>query len=76
MDPTKTAVTHDQNMVADSLHALGPRADDFADIDALATAVVNEAKSGDHILIMSNGGFGGVHQRILSKLQTHSQHRR
>ena len=62
--------------VAESLYALGPRAEDFADIDALATAVVNEAKSGDHILIMSNGGFGGVHQRILTKLQTNSQHKR
>ena len=62
--------------VAESLHALGTRAEDFADIDALTNAVVNAAKAGDHILIMSNGGFGGVHQRILDKLHTHSQHKR
>ena len=54
--------------VAESLQALGNRAEDFADIDALASAIVNEAKSGDHVLIMSNGGFGGVHQRILNQL--------
>ena len=42
----------------------------------VATAVVNEARSGDHILIMSNGGFGGIHQRILNKLQTYSQVKR
>jgi UDP-N-acetylmuramate: L-alanyl-gamma-D-glutamyl-meso-diaminopimelate ligase len=31
--------------------------------------VANEAKLGDHILVMSNGGFGGVHQKILAAIQ-------
>ena len=62
--------------VVESLQALGTRAEDYSDIDLLANAVAAEAKSGDHILIMSNGGFGGVHQRILSKLQAHSQFER
>jgi UDP-N-acetylmuramate: L-alanyl-gamma-D-glutamyl-meso-diaminopimelate ligase len=31
-------------------------------------AVAKEAKSGDHILVMSNGGFGGVHQKILKAI--------
>jgi UDP-N-acetylmuramate: L-alanyl-gamma-D-glutamyl-meso-diaminopimelate ligase len=31
-------------------------------------AVANEAKPGDHILVMSNGGFGGVHQKILAAI--------
>ena len=62
--------------VAESLQALGTRAEDFADIDALVTAVVNAAKAGDHILIMSNGGFGGIHQRILNQLHTNLQHKR
>ena len=61
---------------ADFAEALGTRAEDYSDIDLLANAVAAEAKSGDHILIMSNGGFGGVHQRILSKLQAHSQFER
>ncbi|MEY3799977.1 MAG: hypothetical protein RLZZ406_1280, partial [Pseudomonadota bacterium] len=37
----------------------------FDELDALVNAVVKEAKPGDHILVMSNGGFGGVHQKIL-----------
>jgi len=30
--------------------------------------VVASAKPGDHILCMSNGGFGGVHQKLLDAL--------
>ena len=32
--------------------------------------LVAEAKAGDHILVMSNGGFGGIHARLLSALGT------
>jgi len=45
------------------------RAVAFDDLSALVKAVANEAKSGDHILVMSNGGFGGVHQKILTAIQ-------
>jgi UDP-N-acetylmuramate: L-alanyl-gamma-D-glutamyl-meso-diaminopimelate ligase len=38
-------------------------------IDALLQAVLDEARRGDHILIMSNGGFGGIHERLLAALQ-------
>ncbi len=44
------------------------RAKAFDDLNALVAAVVKEAKPGDHILVMSNGGFGGVHQKILKAL--------
>jgi len=40
----------------------------FDDLDALVKAVAQEAKPGDHILVMSNGGFGGVHQKILKAI--------
>ena len=40
----------------------------FEDLDALVSAVAREAKPGDHILVMSNGGFGGVHQKILKAI--------
>ena len=40
----------------------------FHDLDALVNAVAKEAKPGDHILVMSNGGFGGVHQKILKAI--------
>lgn len=39
-----------------------------ANLDDLVAAVVAEAKSGDHILVMSNGAFGGIHAKLLAKL--------
>ncbi|PJG84630.1 UDP-N-acetylmuramate:L-alanyl-gamma-D-glutamyl-meso-diaminopimelate ligase [Conservatibacter flavescens] len=40
-----------------------------ADLDLLVKFIVDEAKPTDHILIMSNGSFGGIHQKILAQLQ-------
>lgn len=40
-----------------------------ANIDELVEMVVREAKSGDHILVMSNGAFGGIHNKLIEKLQ-------
>ena len=40
----------------------------FEDLEALVKAVAQEAKPGDHILVMSNGGFGGVHQKLLKAI--------
>jgi UDP-N-acetylmuramate: L-alanyl-gamma-D-glutamyl-meso-diaminopimelate ligase len=45
------------------------RAMAFDDLSALVNTVANEARPGDHILVMSNGGFGGVHQKILAAIQ-------
>lgn len=39
-----------------------------ANLDELVDAVTREAKSGDHILVMSNGPFGGIHAKLLEKL--------
>jgi UDP-N-acetylmuramate: L-alanyl-gamma-D-glutamyl-meso-diaminopimelate ligase len=47
---------------------LGARARCLEDLEALVAAVAAEARSGDHVLIMSNGGFGGVHARLLERL--------
>ncbi|CAA0092629.1 UDP-N-acetylmuramate--L-alanyl-gamma-D-glutamyl-meso-2,6-diaminoheptandioate ligase [Halioglobus japonicus] len=38
------------------------------DIDELVAQVADEARAGDQIVIMSNGGFGGIHQKLLDKL--------
>ncbi|NBX15555.1 MAG: UDP-N-acetylmuramate:L-alanyl-gamma-D-glutamyl-meso-diaminopimelate ligase, partial [Betaproteobacteria bacterium] len=51
-----------------NLPSLAPKALVFSDLEQLISAVVAEAKSGDHILVMSNGGFGGIHQKILECL--------
>jgi UDP-N-acetylmuramate: L-alanyl-gamma-D-glutamyl-meso-diaminopimelate ligase len=47
---------------------LGQRARCFADLDGLVAAIASEARSGDHVLVMSNGGFGGIHKRLLDRL--------
>ena len=39
------------------------------DLEALVKAIVAEARPGDHILVMSNGGFGGVHGKLLAALR-------
>ncbi|MDK9763733.1 UDP-N-acetylmuramate:L-alanyl-gamma-D-glutamyl-meso-diaminopimelate ligase [Vibrio sp. D420a] len=38
------------------------------DLDALVASIVEQAQSGDQILVMSNGGFGGIHQKLLDGL--------
>jgi UDP-N-acetylmuramate: L-alanyl-gamma-D-glutamyl-meso-diaminopimelate ligase len=47
---------------------LGTKASSFEDLDELVAAVASEAKAGDHVLVMSNGGFGGVHGKLLKAL--------
>ena len=48
--------------------ALGPRATVASELDELTRLLNAEARAPDHILIMSNGGFGGLHERLLSAL--------
>jgi UDP-N-acetylmuramate: L-alanyl-gamma-D-glutamyl-meso-diaminopimelate ligase len=47
---------------------LGARATCVAELGALVDAVAAEARAGDQILVMSNGGFGGLHAKLLDKL--------
>ena len=54
--------------LADALAPLGPKAQAFDDLPELVAAIVAAACPGDQILVMSNGGFGGVHQKILDAL--------
>jgi UDP-N-acetylmuramate: L-alanyl-gamma-D-glutamyl-meso-diaminopimelate ligase len=54
--------------LADALAPLGERAKAYDDIDALVAAIAREARPGDMVLAMSNGGFGGVHQKLLDAL--------
>lgn len=51
-----------------ALDPLGERARVETDVDALVARVVAQARKGDHILVMSNGGFGGLHGKLLSQL--------
>ncbi len=54
--------------VAATLAPLGPKATVHDDLDALVRAVAAEARAGDHVLVMSNGGFGGIHGKLIARL--------
>ncbi|KYC29524.1 UDP-N-acetylmuramate:L-alanyl-gamma-D-glutamyl-meso-diaminopimelate ligase [Sterolibacterium denitrificans] len=54
--------------VAAALAPLGSKASVFTDLDTLVQAVAASARPGDRILVMSNGGFGGVHGKLLQAL--------
>jgi UDP-N-acetylmuramate: L-alanyl-gamma-D-glutamyl-meso-diaminopimelate ligase len=53
---------------AEALAPLGAKASVHHELDALVAAVVAEARPGDRVLVMSNGGFGGVHAKLLEAL--------
>ncbi|HET7569021.1 MAG TPA: UDP-N-acetylmuramate:L-alanyl-gamma-D-glutamyl-meso-diaminopimelate ligase [Gammaproteobacteria bacterium] len=57
-----------QTLKWDPAEALAGRADVIDSIDQLVAAVAAEARTGDHVLVMSNGGFGGFHAKLLSAL--------
>jgi UDP-N-acetylmuramate: L-alanyl-gamma-D-glutamyl-meso-diaminopimelate ligase len=48
--------------------ALGGRGRLAQDIGELTRQLARAVRPGDHVLIMSNGGFGGLHQRLLDAL--------
>jgi UDP-N-acetylmuramate: L-alanyl-gamma-D-glutamyl-meso-diaminopimelate ligase len=54
--------------LSEVLAPLNAQAQVFGDLGTLVDAIVRAAQPGDHILVMSNGGFGGVHQKILEKI--------
>lgn len=69
------AFCHTAGLDWDAAEALAPlgvgpgqRAQTAPDIDTLVSQVQQAAKPGDHIVCMSNGGFGGVHDRLLRAL--------
>jgi UDP-N-acetylmuramate: L-alanyl-gamma-D-glutamyl-meso-diaminopimelate ligase len=52
----------------DALAPMGPLAVVADTVEALVAAVAKAARPGDHVLCMSNGGFGGVHDKLLAAL--------
>ncbi len=63
----------DPESVADSVRALGKEARVFPSSDAIAEHLGNEAKPGDLLLIMSNGSFDGLCEKLLKRLGTAAQ---
>jgi len=58
---------------AEALAPLGDKVSVHTELDALVADVVAQSRAGDRVLVMSNGGFGGVHQRLLDALQRRAQ---
>ena len=58
---------------ARALAPLGARASIHQDIGAMVEALARELRAGDQVLVMSNGAFGGVHQRLLDRLSPHAR---
>jgi len=58
---------------AEALAPLGDKASVHTELDALVADVASHARPGDRVLVMSNGGFGGVHQRLLDALADRAQ---
>jgi UDP-N-acetylmuramate: L-alanyl-gamma-D-glutamyl-meso-diaminopimelate ligase len=54
--------------IAEALKPIANKSQTFNDLEKLVQAIAKTAKSGDHILVMSNGSFGGIHQKILDAL--------
>ncbi|MCC2597057.1 UDP-N-acetylmuramate:L-alanyl-gamma-D-glutamyl-meso-diaminopimelate ligase [Pusillimonas sp. MFBS29] len=50
------------------LAPLGDRASSYSDLDKMVDAICRTAQPGDSVLVMSNGGFGGIHQKLLNGL--------
>ena len=53
---------------ADALAPLGAKASTHEELVALVNAIAAEAREGDSVLVMSNGGFGGIHGKLLEAL--------
>ncbi|MEJ5897442.1 UDP-N-acetylmuramate:L-alanyl-gamma-D-glutamyl-meso-diaminopimelate ligase [Aquabacterium sp. G14] len=53
---------------SEALLEMGDRAVMSDNIDTLVSKIVKAAQPGDHVLCMSNGGFGGVHDKLLNAL--------
>src|SRR4029078_500083 len=57
-----------EDLVAD-VNAAGRRARPVAGVDTILDTIVGERQPGDVVVIMSNGGFDGIHQKLVSRLR-------
>jgi UDP-N-acetylmuramate: L-alanyl-gamma-D-glutamyl-meso-diaminopimelate ligase len=53
---------------SEALAPMGERAQVASTVDEAVAQVLAIAKPGDHVLCMSNGGFGGIHAKLLAAL--------
>ena len=55
---------------ARALAPLGDRASTHQDLASMVEILASTLQAGDHVLVMSNGGFGGVHEKLLARLRS------
>lgn len=75
LEAADLAFCHSAGLGWDAAAALAPMGDraQVADgIDLLVRQVTTATRPGDHVVCMSNGGFGGIHQKLLDALNTHA----
>ncbi|HTH51695.1 MAG TPA: UDP-N-acetylmuramate:L-alanyl-gamma-D-glutamyl-meso-diaminopimelate ligase [Pyrinomonadaceae bacterium] len=60
-----------EHLVAD-IAATGKPASTFADADAIVASLSGQMRDGDVVAVMSNGGFGGIHDKLLTVLRENS----
>lgn len=48
--------------------AIGTHAATASNLEKLVSDIAHESRAGDHVLVMSNGGFGGIHRKLLDAL--------
>jgi UDP-N-acetylmuramate: L-alanyl-gamma-D-glutamyl-meso-diaminopimelate ligase len=54
---------------AEALKPLGAKATVSRDLSDLVTRIARDSRTGDHVIVMSNGGFGGIHEKLLQALE-------
>ena len=81
LEPADLVFCHTAGLDWDAAEALAPlgvgagkRAQVAGDLDTLITQITQAARPGDHVVCMSNGGFGGIHAKLLQALQTCHPH--
>jgi UDP-N-acetylmuramate: L-alanyl-gamma-D-glutamyl-meso-diaminopimelate ligase len=68
-DALKPEERLDVNAVVQELNSRGIRATQFADVDAIVAALRPQLVAGDVVAILSNGGFGGIYEKLPAALQ-------
>jgi UDP-N-acetylmuramate: L-alanyl-gamma-D-glutamyl-meso-diaminopimelate ligase len=53
-----------------AVSSMGDRVSHAGTVEALVKGLAAETRAGDHVLVMSNGGFGGLHEKLLAALRT------
>ena len=57
-----------EERLVDDLRSSGQNARYIPEVDNIVRAIVNEHREGDVVVLMSNGGFGGIHRKLLQAL--------